>query len=404
MRVFGTGRKLNTILYNPTYDYCNCLVNPMKTSLSRRQLLQYSLAGLGTFAAHRFSYAQQGTVRTIAGTGVAGFESEGAISNLAQTTRVNNPYGIIVGPDSALYFCEVDSGRVRRLDMNTRLLSTVAGNGEKAYRGDGGLALDASFSAPHEIRFDTHGNLYIVSRDSHSVRRIDKSSGLVSTVAGTGEPGFSGDSGLAKAAQLRQPHSIAFDARGDLLICDIGNSRLRRIDMSSGIISTLSGTGERTTTPDSGPIAGTPLLGPRSIDTDADGNAYLVLREGNAVFRLDIASNRLQRIAGTGNRGYAGDSGAAINATFNGPKGIAYSAQDHSLYIVDTENHVIRRMSLNTGIVDTVLGSGELGDGPDGDPMQCKLNRPHGVCVQADLLYVTDSESHRVREVSGLLG
>ena len=323
----------------------------MKTSLSRRQLLQYSLAGLGTFGAHRFSYAQQGTVRTIAGTGVAGFESEGGISNLAQTTRVNNPYGIIVGPDSALYFCEVDSGRVRRMDMNTRLLTTVAGNGEKAYRGDGSLALDASFSAPHEIRFDAQGNLYIVSRDSHTVRHVDKSSGLVSTVAGTGEAGFSGDGGLANAAQLRQPHSIAFDARGDLLICDIGNSRLRRIDMSSGIISTLSGTGERTSTPDSGPIAGTPLLGPRSIDTDADGNAYLVLREGNAVFRLDIMSNRLQRIAGTGNRGYAGDSGAAINATFNGPKGIAYSAQDHSLYIVDTENHVIRRMSLNTGIV-----------------------------------------------------
>ena len=133
----------------------------MKKSLSRRQLLQYSLAGLGTFGAHSFSYAQQSTSRTIAGTGVAGFESEGAISNLAQTTRVNNPYGIVVGPDSALYFCEVDSGRVRRMDMNSRLLTTVAGNGEKAYRGDGGLALDASFSAPHEIRFDVQGNLYL---------------------------------------------------------------------------------------------------------------------------------------------------------------------------------------------------------------------------------------------------
>jgi DNA-binding beta-propeller fold protein YncE len=404
MRVFGTGRKLNTILCNPTYDFNDSLVNPMKTSLSRRQLLQYGLAGLAMFGAHRFSYAQQTTVRTIAGTGVAGFESEGAIGNLAQTTRVNNPYGIVVGPDSALYFCEVDSGRVRRMDLNTRNLTTVAGNGEKAYRGDGGLALDASFSAPHEIRFDTQGNLYLVNRDSHTVRRVDRSSGLVSTVAGTGEAGFSGDGGLANAAQLRQPHSIAFDARGDLLICDIGNSRLRRIDMSSRIISTLSGTGDRTATPDSGPIAGTPLLGPRSIDTDADGNAYLVLREGNAVFKLDIAGNRLQRIAGTGNRGYTGDSGAAINATFNGPKGIAYSAQDHSLYIVDTENHVIRRMSLNTGIVDTVLGNGEKGDGPDGDPRQCKLNRPHGVCVHAGLLYVTDSESHRVREVFGLLG
>ena len=174
MRVFGTGRKLNTILYNPTYDYCNCLVNPMKTSLSRRQLLQYSLAGLGTFGAHRFSYAQQSTVRTIAGTGVAGFESREPLAILRRRHELTTPTASVVGPDSALYFCEVDSGRVRRMDMNTRFLSTVAGNGEKAYRGDGGLALDASFSAPHEIRFDAQGNLYIVSRDSHTVRRIDR--------------------------------------------------------------------------------------------------------------------------------------------------------------------------------------------------------------------------------------
>lgn len=403
MRVFGTVRKLNRILYIHSCKLYGPLVNPMKSSLSRRQLLQVSLAGLGALGVHKFGYAQQSSVRTIAGTGVAGFESEGANGKLAQSSPVNNPYGIVVGPDSALYFCEVDSGRVRRIDLNTGLLSTVAGNGEEAYSGDGGLALDASFSAPHEIRFDGQGNLYIVSRDSHTVRRIDRTSARVSTVAGTGEAGFSGDDGPAKAAQLRQPHSIAFDARGDLLICDIGNSRLRRIDMSSGIISTLSGTGERIATPDSGPISGTPLLGPRSIDTDAAGNAYLVLREGNAVFRLELAGNRLQRIAGTGDLGYTGDGGAAIDATFNGPKGIAYSEQDHSLYIVDTENHVIRRMSLNTGIVDTVLGSGERGDGPDGDPQRCKLNRPHGVCVHAGLLYVTDSESHRVREVSGLL-
>jgi sugar lactone lactonase YvrE len=404
MRVFGTRRKFNRILYNPYCDSYDPLVIPMKNSISRRQLLQLSLAGLGTLGTQKFSYAQQSSVRTIVGTGVAGFEPVGAIGKLALSTPVNNPYGIVVGPDSALYFCEVDSGRTRRMDLGTRFLSTVAGNGVKAYSGDGGLALDASFSAPHEIRFDGQGNLYIVSRDSHSVRRIDRDSGRVSTIAGTGEAGFAGDGGQANAAQLRQPHSIAFDARGDLLICDIGNSRLRRIDMNSGIISTLSGTGERIATPDSGPITGTPLLGPRSIDTDAAGNAYLVLREGNAVFRLDIAGNRLQRIAGTGDRGYTGDGGVASNATFNGPKGIAYSEQDHSLYIVDTENHVIRRMSLNTGIVATVLGSGERGDGPDGDPLLCKLNRPHGVCVHAGLLYVTDSESHRVREVSGLLG
>ncbi len=349
------------------------------------------------------SSAQQTSVRTLAGIGVAGYEAEGIGGAVASTAVIDNPYGVVVGPDSALYFCEVDSGRIRRVDLATERLSTIAGNGVSAYTGDGGPALEASFFAPHEIRFDENANLYVVSRDSHTVRRIDRDSGVVSTVAGTGEAGFSGDGGPAYAAQLRQPHSIAFDASGDLLICDIGNSRVRRIDSNSGTISTLAGTGERIATPDFGPLAGAALLGPRSIDTDRAGNAYLVLREGNAVFRLNVAADRMERIAGTGDRGYDGDGGAALDATFNGPKGIAYSEMDHSLYIVDTENHVIRRLSLITGTIDTVLGSGERGDGPDGDPLLCKLNRPHGVFMHAGSLYVSDSESHRVRIVTGLI-
>ena len=375
----------------------------MKRTLSRRSVLRAALLTAPSLYWPGLSHAQQTRVYTVAGTGIAGFDPEGAAGTPAGTSRINNPYGVVVGPDSALYFCEVDSGRTRRMDLNSGLLTTVAGNGEAAYRGDGGPALEASFAAPHEIRFDEQGNLFIVSRDSHTVRRVDRQSNRVSTVAGTGEAGFSGDGGPASSAQLRQPHSIAFDANGDLLICDIGNSRLRRVDMSSGVITTLSGTGERVATPDAAAIDGTPLLGPRSIDTDPSGKAYLVLREGNAVYELDIANDRLRRIAGTGERGYSGDGGAALEARFNGPKGIAYSVQDHCLYIVDTENHVIRRMSLDSGIIDTVLGDGERGDGPDGDPLRCSLNRPHGVFVHDRLLYVTDSESHRIRVLSGLL-
>ena len=344
-----------------------------------------------------------GRVRTVAGTGVAGYEPEGPRGLPGTSTPVNNPYGIVVGPDGALWFCEVDTGRTRRLDLATGLLTTYAGSGTKAYAGDGGPAGAASFSAPHEIRFDAEGNLFVVERDAHVVRRIDARTQVVTTVAGTGEAGFAGDGGPATRAQLRQPHSIAFDARGNLLVCDIGNGRVRSVDMRTGTISTISGTGERVETPDEGPLAGTPLRGPRSIDTDAEGNAYLVLREGNAVFRLDLSAGRLARIAGTGETGYTGDGGPALAATFNGPKGVAYSGSDHSLYIVDTENHVIRRMSLATGIIDTVLGTGERGDGPDGDPLACRMARPHGVCVHGGVVYVTDSESHRVRALEGLL-
>jgi DNA-binding beta-propeller fold protein YncE len=378
--------------------------HPFVRQINRREFLRLSVAaGVMLANAPRVMAQAPPVVETVAGTGEAGYEPEGVSGLVATETLVNNPYGVVVGPDGALYFCEVDTGRTRRLHLQSQRLTTVAGDGEKDYVGDGKSAMEASFSAPHEIRFDGAGNLYVVERDAHVVRKIDALTGLVSTVAGTGEAGFGGDGGAATQAQLRQPHSIAFDSDGNLLICDIGNSRVRTVNMNTGLIHTLSGTGERVATPDSAPLAGTPLLGPRSIDTDPQGNAYLVLREGNAVFRLDIRADRLERIAGTGERGYDGDGGPAMQATFNGPKGIAYSESDHSLYIVDTENHVIRRMNLNTGFIDTVLGNGERGDGPDGDPLGCKLNRPHGVFVHEGIVYVTDSESHRVRAISGLL-
>ena len=378
---------------------------PIRLQFNRRKFLKTTLRASVILAVPAPVLGQRGPeVQTVAGTGVAGFEPEGATGLSGTETPVNNPYGVIVGEDNALFFCEVDTGRTRRLHLESGRLTTVAGNGVKAYAGDGRSAMEASFSAPHEIRFDTRGNLYVVERDAHVVRRVDADTGVVSTIAGTGEAGYGGDGGAATRALLRQPHSIAFDADGNLLICDIGNSRVRTVNMNTGLIHTLAGNGKRETTPDTGSLSDTPLMGPRSIDTDSQGNAYLVLREGNAVFRLDIRSHRLERIAGTGERGYTGDGGAALQATFNGPKGIAYSDSDNSLYIVDTENHVIRRMNLNTGILDTVLGSGERGDGPDGDPLGCKLNRPHGVYVHQGTVYVSDSESHRIRAISGLIG
>lgn len=316
----------------------------------------------------------------------------------APRNPVANPYGITPGPDGALYFCEVDTGFIRRLDLRTLAIATVAGTGVKGYSGDGGPAAQAAFNAPHEIRFDGSGSLYIVERDSHVVRRVDARTNVITTVAGTGTPGFAGDDGPATKAQLKQPHSIAFDAGGDLLICDIGNHRVRVVGMKTGTIRTFAGTGAPAPTPDDAPIAGTPLNGPRSIDTDRRGNLYLVLREGNAVFRLEARANRLTRIAGTGEKGFVGDNGPARQATLNGPKGIACA--DRSLYIVDTENHAIRHVDERTGRIETVLGTGQKGNGPDGNPLQCGLNRPHGVCGHRGVLYVTDSENNRILAVS----
>jgi DNA-binding beta-propeller fold protein YncE len=327
------------------------------------------------------------TVLTIAGNGVAGYSAE----------QINNPYGVVIGPDGALYFCDLDNQRIRRLDLKTRKLTTIAGSGQKGYAGDGGPALQASLNMPHELRFDKTGDMFIVERDNHTIRKVNRKTGVISTVAGTGERGFSGDGGLGTKAQLRSPHSIAFDARGALLICDIGNNRVRRLDTKTGIIETYAGTGERKPTPHGAPLTGTPLNGPRSIDVDRKGNLYLALREGNAIYRIDPNSRRIFHVAGTGEQGYSGDGGPALAATFAGPKGLAY-ARDDSLYVADTENHAIRRIDLKTGIITTVLGTGARGDGPEPDPLGCKLNRPHGVFVDArGVLYVGDSEAHRLR-------
>ena len=338
--------------------------------------------------------AAEKRVATLIGNGVPGYVGDGGPAGKAQ---VNNPYGLTIGPEGALYVCEVDNYVVRRMDLGTGILTTVAGNGRAGYSGDGGAATDAMLNQPTEVRFDRDGNMYFVEMRNHLVRRVDRKTKKISTVAGTGVAGFGGDGGPALRAQLRQPHSIAFDLEGRLLICDIGNHRVRRLNLRTGIIETYLGTGEKQPTEDGAPIRGTPVNGPRAIDLDPEGNLYLALREGNAVFKIDPKEGRFQHVAGTGEKGYSGDGEPAKQARLSGPKGIAY-APDHSLYLADTESHTIRRIDLKSGIITTVVGNGVRGDGPDGDPLQCQLARPHGIYVQGDgVVYIGDSESHRIR-------
>ncbi|MDZ4800288.1 MAG: SMP-30/gluconolactonase/LRE family protein [Bryobacteraceae bacterium] len=312
------------------------------------------------------------TISTLIGTGKPGFDA----------TSLNNPYGLVIGPDKALYFCDIDNHAIRRLDLKTKKLTTVA----------------EGLGQPYELRFDKAGNLYFVDMPKHNVGRVDAKTKAVTIIAGTGTAGFSGDGGPASKAEFRQPHSIAFDTDGSLLICDIGNHRVRRLDLKTGLVSTVLGNGERTAIPREGaPVTGTAFNGPRALEVDKDGTLYLVLREGNAVYKVDRKANRVTLVAGTGKKGLTGDGGPAVDATLNGPKGVTMS-RDRKLYLADTENHAIRAVDLKTGIISTMAGSGERGDGPDGNPRTCKMNRPHGVFAGADgTLYIADSEAHRIR-------
>jgi len=334
--------------------------------------------------------------KTVAGTGSPGYSGDGGPGGEA---NINNPYGLTIGPDGALYFCEIDNHCIRRLDLKSGTITTVAGNLRPGYSGDGGPAREASLHQPYEVRFDSAGNMYFVEMRNHLVRRVDARTRKISTVAGTGTPGFSGDGGPAKNAQLRNPHSIAFDRQGRLLICDIGNHRIRRVNLKTGIIETFAGTGEKKPTPEGALAATAPLNGPRAMDFGPDGSLFVALREGNAVYRIDARTGRIHHIAGNGELGYSGDGGPAVKAKLAGPKGIAYG-NDRALYIADTESHTVRRIDLKTGRISTVVGPGKKGDGPDGNPRECKLARPHGVFVsRAGTLYIGDSENHRVRIV-----
>jgi sugar lactone lactonase YvrE len=349
--------------------------------VNRRDLLKVALLALLPRPA-----TAAPTVSTLIGNGTAGYSD----------LQVSNPYGVLIGRDRALYFCDLDNQRIRRLDLKTRTTRTIAGDGQRAYTGDGGPATSGSLNMPHEIVFDAPNHMYIAERDSHVVRKVDGKTGVMSTLAGTGAAGFSGDGGPSSKAQLRQPHSIAIGPDGRLLICDIGNHRIRAVDLSTGIITTIGGTGERLPTPDGAPLSGTPLNGPRTMVIDRDGTIYLALREGNALYRIAPKSGTLHHLAGTGEQGWSGDGGPARQARLAGPKGLALWRR--YLYVADTESHTIRRVDLDSGIITTVLGAGVRGDGPENDPLQCKLSRPHGLFADADgTLYVTDSEAHRIR-------
>ncbi len=349
-----------------------------------------------TLLALSASFASAATIRTVAGTGTRGFAGDGGPATAAE---LNDPFGVVRGPDGALWFCEYGGQRVRKITADGKII-TIVGTGAKGHTGDGGPALAATLNLPHEIRFDRAGNLFIVDMMNHAVRRVDVKTQIITTIAGTGKPGYAGDGGPAKDAQFNQPHSIQFSPAGDLFICDIRNNVIRHVDQKTGVISTFAGTGKPGDTPNGAPIAGTPLRGPRSLDFDRDGNLWLATREGNQVLRFDLKAGKILHVAGTGAKGFTGDGGPATLATFNGPKGIALHPVNGNAYIVDTENHAIRLIDRRTGRIELVAGTGTKGDGPEGNPAACALARPHGIFVETDgRVFIGDSETHRIRLV-----
>lgn len=317
-------------------------------------------------------------------------------------TRVGQPFGVEFGPDGALYICDVQNHRIHRLDPKTKELTVIAGTGERGYSGDGGPATRAALNEPYEIRFDDDANIYFVEMKNAIVRRIDHKTGAISTVAGTGQVGFSGDGGSARRATFNKPHSIAIH-QNHLYIADIGNHRIRRVDLNTGAVQTIAGTGEKTL-PVEGAIAkGNAVVGPRALFIQGD-QLYVALREGHSVWKLSLTDGRWRHIAGTGQKGFTGDGASAKTATFNGPKGITVT-QGGIIFVVDTENQTIRRIDPKADRISTVAGVGPDARGYNGDNLpatQSHMDRPHGIGLgpaNDRAIYIGDTNNHRVRRV-----
>ncbi|MEO1524979.1 MAG: hypothetical protein AAFX06_06060 [Planctomycetota bacterium] len=295
-----------------------------------------------------------------------------------------NVYGIeVFGVD--VFFSTVNDHSIWRMDLAGKSLRRVAGNGRLGLSGDDGPALSASFNAPHEIRVDPDGNVYIADTRNHCVRWIEAETGIVRRLAGDGSAGFEGDGGPGVTARFDQPHSIVLDGEGGVLVADTKNHRLRRIDLKTRVVETISGDGKKALPVDGKRIDEVSLFGPRSLAID-DESIWLVLREGNSVWRIDRKSKRIYRVAGTGKKGHTGDGGDPLVATFRGPKGIAVDSRGR-LLVVDTENQALRVIDRGGNTIRTA----DIG---------FQMKRPHGAAVwpseRGDVYLVSDSENHRV--------
>ena len=338
------------------------------------------------------------TIRTLAGNGQTG---PAVMSGAALQTPLSNPFGVMPEADGSLIVASFDQHVLYRLDPTYSRLQRIAGTGRAGMSGTADAdPLEVDLHEPHEIQVDGRGDIYVADTKNHRVGKIDARSGRWSVVAGTGRVGFSGDAGPAAEATMNQAYSIAIDGR-ELFIADLGNHRIRRVDLDKGTIDTLCGTGEKRAPVDGQPAAEQPLQGPRSLAVDRE-NLWIVLREGNSVWRIDRRAGTIHHVAGSGAKGFSGDGGDAKLAKLNGPKGIAVDP-GVAVYIADTENHAIRRVDLKDGTIHTQVGSptGQAGfNGDGGELTQRLLRRPHGVCLlPSGELLIGDSENHRLRVV-----
>jgi len=325
-----------------------------------------------------------GVINTIAGTGERGYTGDGGPATAAQ---LSEPFMCEFNSVGNLFIVEATNHCLRRLDSATATLITIAGSGNAGYAGDGGPADQASFNEPYALQVDKNGDIYVVDRLNAAIRKITASSGIITTFAGgKGTDAF------------EEPNDCFLDQHGGLLVADVQSQQITRVDLATRTVTLVAGDGQKARKGDAGLALKASIKGARAICLDSQGNLYICEREGNGIRRVD-GDGIMSTVAGTGERGYAGDGGPAVASTWDGPKAIRCDAQDN-LIVVDTENHAVRRIDRATSIVTTVAG-GRRGSGGDGGPaVTAGLDRPHACSIDGDgSLYIADSDNHRIRRV-----
>ncbi len=303
----------------------------------------------------------------------------------AKSSPLTSPFGVDFNSSGDMWIVELEGGRVHRLDSAGEL-HHAGGDGSKSYQGDGGKLADATFNGMHNCAVTPNGDLYIADSWNHCVRKVDAVSGAVSTIAGTGKKGFSGDGAPATMATFDFVMCITLNPATDVLhIADLNNHRIRAVDLKSGLVTTVAGNGKKGVPKDGDLAAESPLVDPRAVVQDGMGNVWILERGGHAL-RVVVPDGTIKTLAGTGMRGFVDAPG--LTAQFGSPKHLCIDNADN-IYIADDENGAIRRVDAKTHDVTTVLGKGQ------GDA-RIRLSHPHGVTWENGWLYIVDMGNNRI--------
>jgi len=335
-----------------------------------------------------------------AGTGGTGSSGDGGP---AMDARFNSPRGLAFDITGNLYIADTSNHRVRKVDKVTTIVSKVAGTNQ-GFSGDGGLAITAQLDSPEGVTVDPSGNIYIADTRNCRIRKVDGSTGIITTYAGTGTCGYGGDGGPATKARLDRPRDVISDSNGNIYIADTRNCRIRKVDGSTGIITTYAGTGTCGWNGDGGTAMTRRFNRPGGLAFDAAGNLYIADTNNHRIRKVDKVTTIVTTVAGT-SQGFSGDGGPAVNAQLNSPQGISINSYG-TIYIADTNNHRIRRVDASTGIITTHAGTGTAGNSGDGGvATNAQLNTPSRVIAYDDVdghILISDTNNNRVREVTNV--